>query len=323
MTCSSYSDCNDHGDCIERSCSCDLGWFGDECTESFKDEWSKTWNAFVITYTTANLLLFLLSIVKLYLLMSPESYLGFRRLSRRIITSPKNLSLCCLAIIALIKILWLLIDPLRFEDQASRLLERLLFETVYPLYLCLYATVVLVLAGLYQGIRHKHSFQFRIFRITYITLLIIAFTFTWTLVILKGLRFNENWVYSMGYAFMGAAAGTQGLIFIVLIILICYFMQRKRPVNTHDEDADSTTKRGKEGDKSLSIDNEESKLILNISEEDQNVFRKIIALSMLTALLGIGTISLFALFTDRDQDEKPGIVFFELYLVFSLSLIHI
>ena len=50
------------------------------------------------------------------------------------------------------------------------------------------------------------------------------------------------------------------------------------------------------------------------------MFRKIISLSLLTALLGIGTISLFATFTDRGQDEKPGLVFFELYLVFSLEL---
>lgn len=51
MECDDSSDCNDHGNCIDDSCDCDLGWFGDNCETSGIEEWGEIWTAYRVVFS--------------------------------------------------------------------------------------------------------------------------------------------------------------------------------------------------------------------------------------------------------------------------------
>ena len=102
------------------------------------------WSFYKIFYTILFLIVLLYSLRKLYSSIKQEKTNDCKVKLLRIFKSPKNLCLLSIEIISLIRVLWLSIDPLNFEEITSRMADRLLFESGYPLLFTVLASVILV-----------------------------------------------------------------------------------------------------------------------------------------------------------------------------------
>lgn len=236
--CTDVNDCNDHGDCINEECSCDLGWNGSICGTAGEDDWGDgKWKTFIFCFTVLNGLLIVLAFGKLYMSMKGNSYIGVKRLLWRVLKSPKNLSLLSLGLVGVFKVLWLSIDPLRFKEITSRVLDRLLFESVYPLYFCIYASVLYVMAGLYQGMYSKRSDPFRIIRKILIVMIILGFPIQFVLSVVKGYRVESPTVFYLGYGTIAGASALVSVGFIIFGILMCCYIEVTAHIETQGDSA--------------------------------------------------------------------------------------
>lgn len=138
--------CNKHGSWIKNDCSCDLGWFDGEdqcCDIKGQDSWEQGWDFFVIFFNILFSIIFTYSSLKLYNSLKNEKT-NCRNKLIRIFKSPKNLSLLGICLISCVRIAWLSFDPLIFKGKSNRMIDRLLFETAYPLLFTVLASVLLV-----------------------------------------------------------------------------------------------------------------------------------------------------------------------------------
>ena len=76
--------------------------------------------------------------------MSQDKIVGVKRVISRVFKSPRNLCLFYLMCVGILRVGWLLKDPFRFKNELTRLEDRLLYETVYPLIYGLYSSILLV-----------------------------------------------------------------------------------------------------------------------------------------------------------------------------------
>jgi hypothetical protein len=225
-------ECSGHGDWIEEDevCTCDWGWYdhnSENCNNPGKDVWDKeAWKAFTVIFTILHIILFLVSLYKLYSTLNQDKIKNVRRLLHRMFRSPRNLCLVFLASIGLFRFLWLRIDPFSFEGLVGRTGDRLLYETVYPFIYGLYSSVLLVWGGLYQGMRPKSSDPFKILRTIIMIMMVLAFPVSITISILKGARISRVW---MPIAGIFVAAGILTLIvgFISFGILLYCYVEKK------------------------------------------------------------------------------------------------
>ena len=142
------NDCNGHGSCISKNCSCDLGWFSvnntSPCTINGSTEWGDAWSFYKIFFTILFLCLLLYSSFKLCSSLKQESTSDCGIKVVRTFKSPKNLSLLGITVIALIRVVWLSFDPLNFSGLSDRMADRLVFESVYPILFTVLSSVILV-----------------------------------------------------------------------------------------------------------------------------------------------------------------------------------
>lgn len=238
--CGNYNllDCSGHGDPLENDkCSCDWGWYGDgtlNCSQSGDKEWGEsTWSAFKSIFTILHIILFVICICKLYNTLSKDKIKTARRLLHRMFRSPRNLCLVFLVCIGLLRILWLSIDPFTFKCTASRTVDRLLYESVYPFIYGLYSSVLLVWGGLYQGMRPKASDPFKILRKIIMIMMILAFPVSLVISILKGERKFKVWT-ALGGTFVAA-----GILILIVgfvafgVLLFCYVEKKHRQGQTN------------------------------------------------------------------------------------------
>lgn len=224
--CENNGDCNDHGDCIKEHCSCDWGWYpnkDDPCIISGDKKWDEGgWEGFQRLFLILHIILFLVSVFKLYRTLKLDKINNIKRLIDRLFRSPRNLCLFYLACIGLFRCLWLTIDPFSFNRRINRTGDRLLYETVYPFIYGLYSSVLLVWGGLYQGMRPKSSDPFKILRKIIMAMMILAFPISVVTSVLKGYRKSIVW---MPIAGLFVSIGILILLFGFLIfgvMLFCY-----------------------------------------------------------------------------------------------------
>ena len=221
-----YSYCNNHGDLVDGSCSCDWGWFSDDCSTNALTYWSSaSWSVFCNLFGALYLAILLISLLKLYSTLSQDKIVDFRRLFNRMFRSPKNLCLLLLIMIGTLRAAWLLTDPLLLKNNLSRIQERLLFETVYPLIYGLYSSILLVWGGLYQGMRSKNSDPFKILRKLIMGMMILAFPISITISTLKGYRLYEIW-YPFAISFVVAGVLLLFLSFGIFGILLLVYVEK-------------------------------------------------------------------------------------------------
>ncbi|CAG9313954.1 unnamed protein product [Blepharisma stoltei] len=222
--CDSYTDCNEHGDCISGDCSCDLGWFGKTCTSSGIDEWGeKAWKGLVVLFSILYFLLFVLALYKLYKAIKSDKHLGINRLFVRLLRSPKHLSLFFISLIGLLRGIWISYDPLCLRNKMPRVGDRLLGEITYPILYGVYTCVLLVWGGLYQGMASKKTDPFRILRRFLLWIMILSFPCVSIMSILKGLRYSDSTVYILGSCCVGVGIVILVMGFIMFtILLFCY-----------------------------------------------------------------------------------------------------
>ena len=249
--------------------------------------------------------------LKLYKIIRSEKFIGFKRSLRRIILSPKNLTLCCLSLVSLIKITWLSFDPLVFLEASSRLIDRLLFETIYPLYFCMYSSVLLVLIGLYQGMHYKKHILIRSVKKLLIFLMIAGFPLAWGLSVAKGLRVSEQWVFTVGYILVVAADLVDVIGFIVIVILLCCSISRpgynQTDTNLNRNNRMETNFKDTFNAK-VDSDEEEERGILVMTNKDKSLLRKIVVLSAVSSSLGTIAVILFLAFTSPSMNESSDII---------------
>ena len=219
-------ECNDHGDCIKGDCSCDWGWYSENSTMCFVPGdkiWNHSvWEGFTRLFLILHIILFLVSVCKLYRTLKLDKISNIKRLIDRLFRSPRNLCLLFLACIGLFRGLWLVIDPFSFKCFVDRTGDRLLFETVYPFIYGLYSSVLLVWGGLYQGMRSKSSDPFKIFRKIIMAMMILAFPVSITTSVLKGYRLSEIWMPIAGiFVSLGILILVSGFL-IFGVMLFCY-----------------------------------------------------------------------------------------------------
>jgi hypothetical protein len=140
------TECNKHGSWINGDCSCDLGWFDSNsscCNIKGNDLWKQGWDFFVIFFNILFSIIFTYSFLKLYNSLKREKT-SWKNKIVRMFKSPKNLSLLGICLICLVRVIWLSFDPLIFKNRSNRLIDRLLFETAYPLLFTVLSSVLLV-----------------------------------------------------------------------------------------------------------------------------------------------------------------------------------
>jgi hypothetical protein len=120
--------------------------------------------------------------------MSQDKVVGLKRLLFRLFKSPKNLSLFFICCIGFLRGLWASLDPFSFKGDFDRLTDRMLYETVYSCLYGLYASVLLVWGGLYQGLKSKSSDPFKVLRLVIMAMMVLAFPVQLTISVLKGKR---------------------------------------------------------------------------------------------------------------------------------------
>ena len=346
--------CSGHGDCLENKCFCDLGWFGTQCQETFSGE--KEWKCLLIIFGIVFGLLCVFSTVKLYTTMKPDKIHSLRRFLTRLLKSSKNLSLLCLSLIGGLRLTWILVDPLGFKELVPRVLERVLFDLAYGVFFIVYNSILLVWAGLYQGISSSKSGPFRILRKLLVVFMVLAVPVTLWVSIFHGLK-GYNWFrVALGILVTSFVVLTLGYIAFALL-LVSYLVKSNETYNQLTEqhfEFQNTQPRPvenlfaeriiKPSFISGSIPNSQRSLvsspsngyvspqihfqtfvksfaqkshwILKISKEDSSVFKKIVTLGLLSTLIGVSVL-VISWHVSENLTEKQTIIC--LYTVLSLE----
>jgi len=156
--CEDFQDCNDRGLCIDESCNCDVGWFGDTCDESLRNGYENSLDSYIVIFMISYIILFLYVFGNLVKKLKKEraySPVGSCSFVFHAIRSPYNLSFVCILILALTRIVWLAADPFLYDDGMNRSLERVLSEIAYSLLFIIYANVFWVWYSIYKEIKTK------------------------------------------------------------------------------------------------------------------------------------------------------------------------
>ncbi|OMJ93341.1 hypothetical protein SteCoe_3694 [Stentor coeruleus] len=220
-----------HGDKISDKitnfCTCDWGWYSDLCDKTGKEVWGKAkWNSFLYSFIILYGLVFLIAFIKLYSTLNQDKIIGVKRFFYRLFRSPKNLCLVYICSIGILRLFWLVIDPLCFNERIERTADRLLYETVYPFIYGLYSSVLLVWGGLYQGMRPKRSDPFRILRKLIMIMMVIAFPISITISCLKGYRIRSDIWMPLAIIFVGSGTILMVVGFIIFGILLFIYVER-------------------------------------------------------------------------------------------------
>lgn len=349
MTNSCKNDCNDHGTCMNNKCYCDLGFFTDhdhlDCSVSGKDVWGRVWTFFLAFYISIFLCTFLTSFFKLYKSLNREETFDCVNKCKRVVLSPKNLSLVGICFISFIKVVWLSYDPLVFKGKSSRLIDRLLFETIYPLIFTVLASVLLVWASLYQSISFKSQTTFKYTKKLIVFLMIIVYPFTWVLSINKGIRGEKDSWYWVGYISLAIGAGLLSFFFILFsILLLKYLNQYKK---NSDIGFELDIKEDKTDIKNTVNFNEESsvyhlsevppilryrktaadfwkqekntKFFLELTKDDKKLVTKILVFTTISGISGLIVIAIGTPFTFSDALNDPNLTLFGIFLGFALE----
>lgn len=48
--CIDYINCNNHGDCVESKCYCDIGWFSENCSINIKQHWRMSFYFYIAAF---------------------------------------------------------------------------------------------------------------------------------------------------------------------------------------------------------------------------------------------------------------------------------
>ena len=197
--CTSSSDCSDHGDCQHRLCVCDFGWFSEVCDQPGTATWGKElWLAFTMAFIAFFIVLLGLSLWKLSLSIKANNWMLGR--IRRLLGSPKHLALLFICTHAGLRIFWLSVDPLRQYDLTTRVYDRLIFESAYPLVYSTFSCVLIVWGGLYQGVARLKGDKTRLLRWVLFVAMVLSFPVCLTISCVKGLRVNQQEFRIVGYA---------------------------------------------------------------------------------------------------------------------------
>lgn len=229
MTC--IDDCNNHGTCMNGKCSCDLGFFplddsAVDCKKKGINEWGSGWDFFTVFFGICFGIVFVFSSFKLIRSLKQERTYDCKNKCKRLFLSPKNLSLLGIIVIGLIKVIWLSFDPLVFKDKSSRLLDRLMFETIYPVMFTVLASVLLVWSGIHQALRKKKRDPFKFLSKIIVGLMIVVYPLTWMLCINKGLRAEEDSWYWIGYISLIVGSSFLSSLFIGFFALLCCYLSK-------------------------------------------------------------------------------------------------
>lgn len=262
--------CNDHGDSLNDECWCDWGWYGDFCSTNGIDIWGASgWFTFRVVFAVFYFIILGISFIKLNLTLGRDKITGLKRFIYRLFRSPKNLSLFFLMLIGLFRGTWLMSDPLRFDENLSRVQERLLYEIVYPLIFGLYASVLLVWGGLYQGMRSAKSDPFRILRKLIMGMMILAFPAALTISTLKGYRVSSTVWGPFGLTLVLSGVFLMLIGFSIFGILLIIYVE-KHTVNseiTHLSSNDAESHLEKKNSKSDKEPSKNDKEPLKSDEE--------------------------------------------------------
>ncbi|CAG9331387.1 unnamed protein product [Blepharisma stoltei] len=238
VKCDSYIDCNSHGDCSDSSCKCDTGWYGSNCETTGSSEWGRAWPAYIAIYAICYYTFLGFSLLKLYRVMNADSVISLPRLLRRLFRSPKHLSLVFICCVCILRGVWLCSDPLGFNNHINRIGDRVLYEFVFPFLFGMYLCVLLVWAGLYQGLNPKKSDPYRILRKCFLWSMILAFPLTVTFTLLKGYRVKQEiwWIYGTSLLGIGIVMVIGG--FAGFGLLMIKYIKKTSPVDESVEQKD-------------------------------------------------------------------------------------
>ena len=240
-------DCNNHGTCMNSKCSCDLGFFpsdssSTDCKKTGVHEWGSGWDFFIIFFGICFGIVFVFSSFKLMRSLKQERTYDCKNKCKRLFLSPKNLSLLGIIVIGLIKVIWLSFDPLVFKDKSSRLVDRLMFETIYPVMFTVLASVLLVWSGIHQALRKKKRDPFKFLSKIIVGLMILVYPLTWMLCINKGMRAEEESWYWIGYISLIVGSSFLSSLFIGFFALLCCYLSKDNRKEDKNKSKESNEK---------------------------------------------------------------------------------
>lgn len=154
--------------------------------------------AFVTTFIALFGVLLGLSLWKLSQSLKANNWLLGR--VRKLLGSPKHLAILFISAHAVLRIFWLSLDPLRQIDIVTRVYDRLIFESAYPLVYSTFSCVLIVWGGLYQGVARVKSDKTRIFRWVLFVAMVLSFPVCLTISCVKGLRVSQQEFRVVSYA---------------------------------------------------------------------------------------------------------------------------
>lgn len=343
MTC--FQDCNNHGTCINNNCSCDIGYFSNssklKCSLKGSSEWGSGWIFFQIFFILMFSITFLISSQKLYKSLAQEKTSDCQNKAKRLILSPKNLSLLGIFLISALRVIWLSYDPLVFKDKSNRMLDRMLFEIIYPIIYTILSSVLLVWSGIYQRLKKKNKFVFKIVSKGIIVLMVLAYPFTLMVSINKGLRQEQKVWYWIGYISIAVGSFILSVSFITFSGLLFMFLRRERK-NYSRFRKSKECKKSKGGRNGISLTqncfednkfvdceycekNDCSGKLEKLSKDDRKIVRKLLVITSCAGVSGMAIIGIGTPFAILDSIVHPLLtysgLFFELFLELSIVLL--
>lgn len=361
LTCGDH--CNHHGSCLSGKCSCDLGWFSANetsfCTIPGPKEWGDYWSFFKILFIILFLCVFIYSSLKLCLSLKQENTQECSIKCIRLFKSPKNLSLFGIILMSAMRVTWLSYDPLIFDLKSTRMTDRLLFESAYPILFTVLSSVILVWSGLYQGIRKKKRDPFKCIRKVILALMVVAYPLCWMVSINKGFRAEKSSWYWVGYISLGIGASFISLCYIVYSVLLLRYISANQaknlpkpitlnsplrqeitfpevaqnsktwidfnsienPSEYNESFSDEYPKEKKEIDQNL------DKYFLGLSKGDKKLITKLLIMTSISGTSGFLIIAIGTPFTLYDALNSPVYTFVGLFLAlffeFGISLLMI
>ncbi|CAD8082653.1 unnamed protein product [Paramecium primaurelia] len=150
--------CCDKGILIEDKCRCDIGSFGEDCSQNLQDIYIAPYYTFIGIYCVAFFFILLVTIRQFQTSLKTQripSYYTFFQYAYALIGSPQNYILVLTMVLSICKLIWLILDPFEIYSGNTTVIERLLAEVVYTLLFYIYGCLLIVWYTMYDEISYN------------------------------------------------------------------------------------------------------------------------------------------------------------------------
>ncbi|CAD8154678.1 unnamed protein product [Paramecium pentaurelia] len=151
----SWDTCCDRGLLNQGDCMCDYGFFGDHCDQQISKIFTPQYYIFIGLYCLVFLYTLINASYQLYnkifdknLTIQEKSQISIKLL----VASPINIILTLSCLFSLVKLIWLILDPLQLYKGKTIIIEHILHDIAYTLLFYIYGYLLITWYSMYAEI---------------------------------------------------------------------------------------------------------------------------------------------------------------------------